>query len=72
MDRLSDKPQTRSSIFTVFVALILLYGVGHLTPASLPISSSPLFGLSGPSLAYAEDEDEESEDEEDDDYNSEE
>ena len=62
-----DKPQPGNPLFTVLVALILLYGVGHLTPASLPISSSPLFGLGGPSIAYAEDEDEESEDEDDDD-----
>ena len=63
-----EKPKSSFSIFTVIVALILFYGVGHLTPASVPFSTSPLFSLNGPSVAYAqEDGDEEDEDEEDED-----
>jgi len=61
-----DKPKSSFSIFTVIVALILFYGVGHLTPASVPFLTSPIFSLNGPSVAYAE-EDEDEEDEEDED-----
>ncbi len=74
MHNSSGQPQTRSSLFTILIALILFYGIGHLAPASLSNSSSPLFGLSGPSVAYAEeeDEDEDEEDEEDEDEEDEE
>ncbi|HJO57192.1 MAG TPA: hypothetical protein QF772_03085, partial [Nitrospinaceae bacterium] len=72
MHNSSGQPQTRSSLFTILIALILFYGIGHLTPASLSNSSSPLFGLSGPSVAYAEEEDEDEEDEEDEDEEDEE
>lgn len=74
MHHTPDKPKIKNPLISIFVALILIYGLGHLAPTSLPISSSPLFGLSGPSSAYAEedeedefeeDEDEEDEDEED-------
>jgi len=62
-----DKPKSSFSIFTVIVALILFYGVGHLTPASVPFSTSPLFSLNGPSVAYAQEDEDEDEDEEDED-----
>ncbi|MEE2987389.1 MAG: hypothetical protein VX667_06340 [Nitrospinota bacterium] len=52
----------RSSIFTAILALILFYFIGHIQSGTLPAFSS-IPGFSGPSLAYAE-EDEEFEDEE--------
>ncbi len=64
MHHSSEKPKTKNSIFTILIALIFFYGMGHLTPAFIPTSTSSLFNLNGPSLAYAE-EDEDEEDEED-------
>ena len=52
----------RSSIFTAILALILFYFIGHIQSGILPAFSS-IPGFSGPSLAYAE-EDEEFEEEE--------
>ena len=67
MHLLSEKPKTKNSIFTVIIALIFFYGIGHVTPAFIPALTSPLFNLNGPSLAHAaeEDEEEDEEDEED-------
>ena len=65
MHHLSEKPKTKNSIFTVLIALIFFYGIGHVTPAFIPAPTSFLFSLNGPSTAYAEDEEEEDEDEED-------
>ena len=64
MHHSSEKPKTKNSIFTVLIALVFFYGMGHLTPAFIPASTSSLFSLNGPSAAYAEDE-EDDEDEED-------
>ena len=64
MHHSSEKPKTKNSIFTVLIALVFFYGMGHLTPAFIPASTSSLFSLNGPSAAYAEDEEDE-EDEED-------
>jgi len=65
MHHSSEKPKTKNSIFTILIALIFIYGMGHLVPAFIPASTSPLFSLNGPSTAYAE-EDEDDEDDEDD------
>ena len=65
MHHSSEKPKTKNSIFTVLIALVFFYGMGHLTPAFIPASTSSLFSLNGPSAAYAE-EDEEDEDEDED------
>ena len=65
MHPLSEKPKTKNSIFTVIIALIFFYGIGHLTPAFIPALTSPLFNLNGPSLAHAEEDEEEDEEEED-------
>mgnify|MGYP003957442001 FL=1 len=65
MHHSSEKPKTKNSIFTILIALIFFYGMGHLVPAFIPASTSPLFSLNGPSTAYAE-EDEDDEDDEDD------
>ena len=59
MHHSSEKPKTKNSIFTILIALIFFYGMGHLVPAFIPASTSPLFSLNGPSTAYAEEEDEE-------------
>jgi len=65
MHHSSEKPKTKNSIFTILIALIFIYGMGHLVPAFIPASTPPLFSLNGPSTAYAE-EDEDDEDDEDD------
>ena len=65
MHHSSEKPKTKNSIFTILIALIFFYGMGHLVPAFIPASTPPLFSLNGPSTAYAE-EDEDDEDDEDD------
>ena len=64
MHHSSEKPKTKNSIFTVLIALIFFYGMGHLTPALIPASTSSLFSLNGPSAAYAEEDEEDEEDEE--------
>ena len=66
MHHSSEKPKTKNSIFTILIALIFIYGMGHLVPAFIPASTPPLFSLNGPSTAYAE-EDEDDEDDEDED-----
>ena len=66
MHHFSEKPKTKSSIFTILIALIFFYGMGHLTPAFIPASTSSLFNLNGPSVAYAQEEDEYEEEEEED------
>ena len=66
MHHSSEKPKTKNSIFTILIALIFFYGMGHLVPAFIPASTSPLFSLNGPSTAYAEEEEEDEEDEEED------
>ncbi len=60
----SDKSKRKSSLLVTLLALIFLYGVGHLNPVSLP-SFSSFIGLS-PSAAYAEEEEEEEFEEEED------
>jgi len=62
MHHSSEKPKTKNSIFTILIALIFFYGMGHLVPAFIPASTSPLFSLNGPSTAYAEDDEEDEED----------
>ena len=64
MHHSSEKPKTKNSIFTILIALIFIYGMGHLVPAFIPASTSPLFSLNGPSTAYAEEDEEDEEDEE--------
>ena len=64
MHHSSEKPKTKNSIFTILIALIFFYGMGHLVPAFIPASTSPLFSLNGPSTAYAEEDEEDEEDEE--------
>jgi hypothetical protein len=64
MHHLSKKPKTKNSIFTVLIALIFFYGIGHVTPAFIPAPTSFLFSLNGPSTAYAEDEEDEEDEEE--------
>ena len=66
MHHLSKKPKTKNSIFTVLIALIFFYGIGHVTPAFIPTPTSFLFSLNGPSNAYAEDEEDEEDEEEED------
>jgi hypothetical protein len=66
MHHSSEKPKTKNSIFTILIALIFFYGMGHLVPAFIPASTSPLFSLNGPSTAYAEEDEDDEEDEEDD------
>ena len=65
MHHSSEKPKTKNSIFTILIALIFIYGMGHLVPAFIPASTSPLFSLNGPSTAYAEEDEDDEEDEED-------
>ena len=65
MHHSSEKPKTKNSIFTILIALIFFYGMGHLVPAFIPASTSPLFSLNGPSTAYAEEDEDDEEDEED-------
>ena len=65
MHHSSEKPKTKNSIFTILIALIFFYGMGHLVPAFIPASTSPLFSLNGPSTAYAEEDEEDEEDEDD-------
>ena len=67
MHHSSEKPKKNNSILNIIIALILFYGSGHITPAFLPTSSSPLFSLSGPSIANAEEDEEDEEDEDDED-----
>ena len=64
MHHSSEKPKTKNSIFTILIALIFIYGMGHLVPAFIPASTPPLFSLNGPSTAYAEEDEEDEEDEE--------
>ena len=64
MSSSSGNPPARNSFFTILIALVLFYGLGHLLPASLPTVSSTFFGVTGPAIAYAE-EDEEFDEEED-------
>ena len=64
MHHSSEKPKTKNSIFTILIALIFFYGMGHLVPAFIPASTPPLFSLNGPSTAYAEEDEEDEEDEE--------
>ena len=65
MHHSSEKPTRKNSFFTVVIALIMLYGAGHLTPAFVTSSTSPIFSFASPSSAYAEDEEDEEDDEED-------
>ena len=65
MHHSSEKPKTKNSIFTILIALIFIYGMGHLVPAFIPASTPPLFSLNGPSTAYAEEDEDDEEDEED-------
>ena len=65
MHHSSEKPKTKNSIFTILIALIFFYGMGHLVPAFIPASTPPLFSLNGPSTAYAEEDEDDEEDEED-------
>ena len=67
MHHSSEKPKTKNSIFTILIALIFFYGMGHLVPAFIPASTPPLFSLNGPSTAYAEEDEDDEEDEEDED-----
>ena len=67
MHHSSEKPKTKNSIFTILIALIFFYGMGHLVPAFIPASTPPLFTLNGPSTAYAEEDEDDEEDEEDED-----
>ncbi len=68
MHHSSEKPKTKNSIFTVLIALVFFYGMGHLTPAFIPASTSSLFSLNGPSAAYAEDEEEDEEEEDEEEF----
>ena len=65
MHHSSEKPKTKNSIFTILIALIFIYGMGHLVPAFIPASTPPLFSLNGPSTAYAEEDEDDEDDEED-------
>ena len=66
MSSSSGNPPARNSFFTILIALVLFYGLGHLLPASLPTASSTFFGMTGPAIAYAEEDEEfDEEDEED-------
>ena len=58
-----EKPKTRKFTLATLIALVLIYGIGHLPSPFLQISASPLFTLSGPSIAYAQEDEEDEEDE---------